>query len=227
MSRQKKYSLILDCETSSNAQIVYNIGYVVVDNYGNIAEHREFYTQEVYANPITRTFVLETAFYNRNAKPRANNLKKFWEVCVDILELKERYNIKEIYAYNCAFDKRVMKETFELFYPNHKYPLTESFEWKCIWSMACQTICKTASYRKFCEEYCFVSDSGNYITNAEVVFKYLTNDITFKEEHLALADVYIEAEIFWSCLKTHKKMDRNIIGSPWRMAQPKYFNQGA
>ena len=44
------------------------------------------------------------------------------------------------------------------------------------------------------------------MTKAEVVYKYLTNDLDFVEEHTGLADVYIEYNILLTAYKTHCKM---------------------
>lgn len=219
MGRRKKYNLIIDTETSSNSQIVYNIGYMVVDNHHNIVEEREFYVREIFGNALIRKYIPETNFFNPKANPTGSNTVEFWKICVDILNLQKKYHIKEIYAYNSQFDKRVMKNTFDLLYPNSKYPLNKALEWKCIWNMACQVICRTKHYKNFCKDHNFISKFGNYVTNAEVVYRFLINNPEFKEEHLALADVHIEAFIFWECLRKHKKLNRNSIGSPWRMVQ--------
>ena len=41
----------------------------------------------------------------------------------------------------------------------------------------------------------FISEKGNYLTNAESCYAYLTQNEDFEEEHTALADVEIEIEI--------------------------------
>jgi hypothetical protein len=43
---------------------------------------------------------------------------------------------------------------------------------------------------------------------AEVIWRYLTDHVTFEEEHTGLADVTIEAQIFAECVRQHKKMDK-------------------
>ena len=44
-------------------------------------------------------------------------------------------------------------------------------------------------------------------TKAEVVYKYLTNNLDFEEEHTGLSDVLIEYRILLTALKTHKKIN--------------------
>ena len=63
--------------------------------------------------------------------------------------------------------------------------------------MANDTICKQKSYIEFCKE-------NGYMTNhavpqvrktAEILWRYITGNQAFEEEHTGLADVTIEAQI--------------------------------
>jgi ppGpp synthetase/RelA/SpoT-type nucleotidyltranferase len=76
--------------------------------------------------------------------------------------------------------------------------------------MANDTICKQKGYIDFCKE-------NGYMTNhatpqarktAEVLWRYLTDDLTFEENHTAPEDVEIEAQIFAECVRQHKKMEK-------------------
>ena len=50
-------------------------------------------------------------------------------------------------------------------------------------------------FKKWCEEYEAFSESGNYSTTAENVYRYISGNTEFVEEHTALADSEIETEI--------------------------------
>lgn len=43
---------------------------------------------------------------------------------------------------------------------------------------------------------------------AEIIWRYLIDDVTFEEEHTGLADVTIEAQIFAECVRQHKRMEK-------------------
>ena len=43
---------------------------------------------------------------------------------------------------------------------------------------------------------------------AEIIWRYLTDDVTFEEEHTGLADGEIEAPIFAECIRQHKAMEK-------------------
>ena len=45
------------------------------------------------------------------------------------------------------------------------------------------------------------TESGNYSTTAEALFKYIDKNIEFEEEHTALADTTIEAKILFECIR--------------------------
>ena len=82
--------------------------------------------------------------------------------------------------------------------------------------MARQILGKMPSYRKFCEE-------NGYMTNhqvprprmtAEVIYRFITKDITFTEAHTGLRDVEIETEIFKYLMRQHKKCDKVLYHAP-------------
>ena len=57
------------------------------------------------------------------------------------------------------------------------------------------------TYKAFCEEHGYFTDSGNYSTTAETVFRYVTGNTDFIEDHTALSDSEIEGSILLECLK--------------------------
>ena len=57
----------------------------------------------------------------------------------------------------------------------------------------------------FCIENNFLTERGYIQTKAETVHRYLTNNLTFEEEHTGLSDVLIEYQILLSAFSTHKK----------------------
>ena len=77
--------------------------------------------------------------------------------------------------------------------------------------MAQDTICKQKSYIKFCTENNFLV-RGRPRATAEILYKYITQDLDFVEDHTGLEDVFIENEIFAKCMRQHKKMRKNVWG---------------
>ena len=52
--------------------------------------------------------------------------------------------------------------------------------------------------------------NGRPRATAEILYKYISCDDDFIEEHTGLADVLIEKEIFAHCMKQHKKMRKAL-----------------
>ena len=77
-------------------------------------------------------------------------------------------------------------------------------------------------YCLYCAKNGFYSKKGNMTTNAETVYKYLTKDKDFEEEHTGLADVRIELKILCKCLTYHEKINRNINRGCYHIPQKKF-----
>ena len=92
---------------------------------------------------------------------------------------------------------------------------TEKFEWLDIMTAILFTKLLTKKYVKFCRKNGFVTEKGNIQTKAEVVYRYLTGNVEFVEEHTCLAYVMIEKEILVSAYKTRKKIHGEVV-VPWK-----------
>ena len=134
-----------------------------------------------------------------------------WQIYKLVRDLCEEYNIKACVAHNARFDVKALNATMRYqtksrcrwFFP-YEMPMWDTMK------MANDTICKQKRYKEFCE-------ANGYMTNhatpqvrktAEIIWRYLTDDVTFEEEHTGLADVEIEAQIFAECIRQHKAMEK-------------------
>ena len=131
-----------------------------------------------------------------------------------ILDLCKKYNVKAIMAHNAMFDYKATKNT-QKFLTNGKYSnfLPYGIEIWDTMKMAQDVIATKKSYIKFCEE-------NGYMTNhkkprvqvkAEVLYRFISGDNDFIENHTGLEDVLIEKEIFAYCVKQKKAMRRNLF----------------
>ena len=59
-------------------------------------------------------------------------------------------------------------------------------------------------------------------TNAETVYKFLTKNQSFEEEHTGLSDVKIELKILQKCLTYHEKTKEYIYRGCFKIPQPKF-----
>jgi hypothetical protein len=196
------YVMIFDTETTGlDKPFCYDVGYFIVDTNGCFTvEQRHFVIEQVWHNlPL-----FESAYY-KDKRPqyvqlmRKRNaiMDKWGYVMQQIKRDLRKYNVTDAYAYNSDFDDKVFTFNCDWFKCNN--PL-EDIAIHDIWGYASQYITNTPDYRAFCEKYNFFTDTGNYKASAEIVYRYLMNDIEFEEKHMGLYDVLIESIILDNCI---------------------------
>lgn len=90
-----------------------------------------------------------------------------------------------------------LKPFFEL--RHVKYPIVD------LWGVACEKLINIDKYRNYCLDNRLLTKSAKYFkTSAETCFQYLMKNYTFIEEHTALSDALIEAQILTKALKKGK-----------------------
>lgn len=228
MARRKEMYLVIDTETANSIEqpLPYDIGYAVCDRFGHIVLERSFIVAEIFLDHKemmkSAYFAEKIPHYWEDIKNGTREIKSIFNIRKQVKEDMKKYRIKKVGAYNMAFDKRALnnvirycsKSLIRWFFPFG----TEFF---CIWSMACQVLLNSTSYIKFALQNGLESEAGNIQTSAEACYKFLTNSVDFTEEHTGLEDVRIEIDIMAKCFSTHKKMDKNINTSCWRLPQRK------
>ncbi len=219
----RNYYLVIDVEGAglTNCAFVYDIGGVVVDKKGNIYETFSFIVSDIF---FFEKELMSSAYYANKVpeyyKKIANKEiipMSFHNIRNYILDIIDRYNIKEVFAYNASYDNNALNNT-------QRWLTKSKFRWffpynikiSCIWNMACQVLCTQKSYREFCEENNFITPNNRVKTSAEVVYSYIMKEKII-EEHTGLADAIIESDILSHCFRQKKKMSRNINSFCWKI----------
>ena len=213
MDKRKSYFLTIDTETANGFDdpIVYDIGGCIHDKEGNVMETFSFVIYETF---FGMRELMETAYYAKkipqyledisNGKRkvvRYSTAKKY------IRQLCEKYNVKAIVAHNMRFDYRATTRTQRyLTKSKYRFFLPYGVELWDTLKMAKDTICKQKTYQKWAKANGYVTKNGRVQATAEVLYKYISGDNNFQEEHTGLADVLIEKEIFSKCMRQHKPM---------------------
>lgn len=225
MDKRKNYYLVVDTETAGGLDnpLVYDIGFAICDKKGNIYEKHSFIIEEIFDNRPC----MDTAYYKEKIPRYLQGLAEGKHKKVSMLEARKvfldcmrRYNVKAICAYNLPFDMGAIKNTMTTMYGAKARFLTTEFRGiglTCIWSLCCQAIYTRPSFQQFVLKNGFLSEKGNPRTSAEIGYRYMTGDVNFIEEHTGLEDVEIEVKLLAYCIRQHKKMDKGIINSPWRL----------
>lgn len=220
----KKHAIIvLDTETCNivpsdkvtrGNNLTYDIGYAVIyPSTGEIALKSSNVVSEIFFGEREK---MDTAYY-ADKLPQyytdlvngTRTLKSFFDIMNDINHICREYNIIAICAHNAAFDVDALNTTVRyltgLDYI-HALPNIEIWDSMKI----AKTFAKTPSYIKFCNDNHFMTAHATPRPRmtAEVLYRFITNDIDFEESHTALEDVMIEQAIVIKAYRTHKKMDR-------------------
>ena len=219
IDKRKSYFLTIDTETANNMDnpFVFDIGGAIHDKQGNVMETFSFIVKEVfYGMPDLMAecfYQSKLPMYRAQIEQGFRQVKSWYEVRTHVHKLCEKYSVKAIIAHNMQFDYRSTNTTQRyLTYSKYRFFFPKDIPLWDTLSMARDTIVKQKTYIRFCENNGYCTKNGKPRATAEILYRYITNNVDFTESHTGLEDVLIEKEIFVKCIRQHKKMKR----SPWK-----------
>ena len=219
IDKRRSYFLTIDTETANNMDnpFVFDIGGAIHDKQGNVMETFSFIVKEVfYGMPDLMAecfYQSKLPMYRVQIEQGFRQVKSWYEIRTHIHKLCDKYSVKAIIAHNMRFDYRSTNTTQRyLTYSKYRYFFPKDIPLWDTLSMARDTIVKQKTYIRFCENNGYCMKNGKPRATAEILYRYITNDVNFTESHTGLEDVLIEKEIFVKCIRQHKKMKR----SPWK-----------
>lgn len=228
--RTRNNIMVLDTETIGNfgTPLVHDIGFTIIDKKFNVLHKDRFLVAELHRD--ARWMLATSEFYNQYSEDykQARKTEKivYWkEIAETIVKLIKEFKVTTISAYNLQFDYKAIKYTEQLF-NREKQNLAKVLDQKsknllCIYNLACETILQTEQYHQFAEENHYISEAGNFKTNAEVCYRFITGKNDYVEKHTALSDAEDETEILRYIVKNVKKynMQYGLYYNCWRKAQ--------
>lgn len=211
--------MVLDVEGYQSCK-PYDVGFKITDKTGktfeeySIAVMPAVFENMCYKAEKQNVASLATAheMAHRNIEEICNDTKEKYMKCYDIdkfyfafVGIIQKYNIKRIWAYNCTFDRGALHRLFG----DERFAIVEKMVEFCdIIPAILHTKLLDKKYIDFCKNNGFITNKGNIQTKAEVVYKYLTNNIDFVEQHTGLADVQIETQILLTAMRESKNIKR-------------------
>ena len=142
-------------------------------------------------------------------------VERWYKIRRELVADMEMFNTNIIIAHNARFDYNALNTTTRWLSKSKYRTFIRGAEWWDTLRMARQTIAKQKMYKHFCEEHDFLTATGRIKMTAEVLYRYITFDIAFEEEHKGLEDVMIEKEIFAKCMAQHKAMEKKLFSKPF------------
>lgn len=194
--------LILDTETISlEKPFVYDLGYTIADADGNIIAKKSYVITQIWNNKelfATSYYADKKPLYYARLKSKYSK-KVCWGNAMRYLanDIK-KYGVTEIFAYNSRFDTRAinfMCAWYKVVNGLGAFKIKDIMEY-------IKPIIETEDYKNFCL-------ANGYMTNqkepqcqkkAETLFRYITQNTDFVEEHTGLEDSIIELQILMTAL---------------------------
>lgn len=194
--------LILDTETISlEKPFVYDLGYTIADADGNIVAKKSYVITQIWNNRelfATGYYADKKSLYYARLKSKYSK-KVCWGNAMRYLanDIK-KYGVTEIFAYNSRFDTRALN------FMCAWYKVVNglgAFEIKDIMKYI-KPIVETEDYKNFCltNGYMTSQKEPQCQKKAETLFRYITQNTDFVEEHTGLEDSIIELQILMTAL---------------------------
>ena len=225
MDRRISYKIVIDTETCPidkdltdvlpTNMWTYDCGWAVVDKRGNVYRTRSFVNADIF---LDEKDLMKSAYYAEkipryweDIKAGRRILTSFCNIRKTLMEDIAEFNVTEIFAHNMRFDYGTLNTTQRwLTKSKYRYFFSKDLVICDTLKMARDVIAKMPTYRRFCEENGYMTKNNQVKLTAEVIFRFITKNNDFVENHTGLEDVLIEKEILAYCYKQHKKMRKKL-----------------
>ena len=193
---------VFDTETTSlDKPFCYNIGYVVIDteDWSTLCR-RSYVVEQVWHNlPLFSSayYADKRPLYVAAMRARTTIMDKFGYICQQMIRDFHNFEVEIAFAYNSSFDEKVFNFNCDWYKCNNPF---DNVPIKDIRGFVHNFIVKD-DFKNFCDKNSYYTESGNYSTTAETVYRYIFNDTDFIEDHTALSDSEIEAKILQVCIE--------------------------
>lgn len=194
--------IVLDTEALGlDNPSVYEIGYVVATADGKVLKERDYIIKQIYDNEE----LFQSAYYANKRPLYEQKLadgqakKVWWGYALKVLANDiEKYGVDNLYAYNSKFDMGAINHTSKLLGAKAK-PTADGI-YDIMWFIS--KIVKSKAYKEFCRVNGYMTKhrTPQCQKKAETLYRFLTNNTEFIEDHMALEDSRIELEILMKAL---------------------------
>lgn len=193
--------VVFDTETTSlDKPFCYNIGYTIVNEDFEPLCSRSFVVEQIWHNlPLFSSayYADKRPLYVAEMRARRTTMDKFGYICQQMMRDFREHSVTTAFAYNSDFDDRVFTFNCDWFKCNNPF---DTIPIKDIRPLAIHSLVDE-QYKRFCDEHGYFTESGNYSTTAEIMYRYIKQNTEFIEAHTALDDAIIETDILAECAK--------------------------
>lgn len=199
--------IVFDTETANTIDdpFFYDIGWAVVDESGEVYRTYSYVNADVFLDDEmmkTAYFAEKIPQYWADIKNGKRKLTSFYNIKKAFAECVKEFEIKRAFAHNAIFDYRSTNYTQRLLTSSkYRYFFPYGLQLCDTLKMARQVLKANEDYENFCYVNNYLTKRGCRRYTAEIIYRFITNNLQFEEEHTGLADVLIEKEILTYCLQ--------------------------
>lgn len=226
IDHRKHYVIVLDTETANTIQedgkldmsnvLFYDCGWAVADIHGNIYRKRSYVNRDIFCYERE---LMQSAYYAHKI-PRyvaeiqagLREMADLWEIHQAFLADLAEFEICEVVAHNARFDVNSLNGTQRYVTKSkYRYFIPYGIEIWDTMGMARDVICSQPTYKKFCQDNGYMTANNQVRKTAEILYRYISRNHDFSEEHTGLEDVEIEVQIMAYCYRQHKPMPHKVL----------------
>lgn len=208
---------MFDTETTNDIDdpICYDFGFSVIDEKGKVYEQGSYVVADVFLDEslmLSAYFADKIPQYWEDIKSGKRLLRRWHTIKNIVWDVMAQYGITCVVAHNARFDYHSTATTQRyLTCSKWRYFFPYGTQFLDTLKMARSVFSKDETFVAFCEKNDYLTTYKKPRYTAEILYRFLTNNIEFEESHTGLEDVEIETEIFLECLRR----DPEINGLLW------------
>jgi DNA polymerase III epsilon subunit-like protein len=205
--------IVVDTETTNSIDdpLCYDVGFAVVDKFGKVYEKHSYVVSDIFLDKELMSsayFADKIPQYWEEIKHGDRCLRTFAFIKRKFAKVCKAHGVKIILAHNARFDYRSLNLTLRfLTSSKDRFFFPYGVE---IWDtlkMSRKVLKEIQDYDEFCYNNNFLTKRLCKRYTAEIIYRFIINDLTFEESHTGLEDVLIEKEIFVFCLSHQPEID--------------------
>ena len=202
------YMIILDTETTNDIEcpFVYDFGFAVIDENAHVYASYSYVNADIFCDDelmSTAFFAEKIPQYWEDIKSGKRILKSFRSIERIFRRVCTDWGVNVFVAHNARFDYKSLNNTKRYITTSRSrffFPYGAKFVDTL--KLSRNVFANDDDYREFCVSNEYVTKRNENRYTAEIIYRFLTGDNGFEEEHTGLADCMIEKEIFRHCLVT-------------------------
>lgn len=226
IDHRRHYILVLDTETANTIQednkldmsnvLFYDCGWAIADTHGNVYKTQSFVNRDVFCYERE---LMQSAYYAHKIPKYVAEIQAGLRIMADLYEIHkafltdlETYGIAEIVAHNARFDVNSLNGTQRYVTKSkYRYFIPYGIEVWDTMGMARDVICNMPTYKQFCKDNGYMTKNNQVRKTAEILYRFISGNEDFTEEHTGLEDVLIEVQILAYCYRQHKPMPHKVL----------------